>query len=195
MSKPSNTADEILAAARTFIVAGGYNGFSYADISEVIGIRKASIHHHFPSKVDLVQTLLKRYLDDAVTGLGGLERNIPEPPELLRAYAGIWARCIEDSSMPFCVCALLASELPALPLEVGLEVRAYFQFLSKWLTGVIGRGAETGTLAISASPRVEAEAFMATVHGAMLSARAYGDVLTFGMILTPTLHKLIPGVD
>ena len=195
MNKPSNTADDILAAARTFIVAGGYNGFSYADIAEVIGIRKASIHHHFPSKVDLAQTLVKRYLEDAVAGLGELECNVPEPAELLRTYAGIWARCIEDASIPICVCALLASELPALPPEVAVEVTAYFRFLSGWLTGVIERGAEQGTLTISASPRVEAEAFMAIVHGAMLSARAYGDVLTFGMILAPTLQKLIPATD
>jgi len=193
MNKLSNTADDILAAARTFIVAGGYNGFSYADIAEVIGIRKASIHHHFPSKVDLVQTLVRRYRDDAATGMGELERNVPEPPELLRTYAGFWARCIEDASRPMCVCAMLASELPALPPEVAVEVRAYFQFLSGWLTGVIERGAEQGTLTIAAAPRVEAEAFMATVHGAMLSARAYGDTLTFGMILAPTLQKLIPG--
>ena len=90
MNKLSNTADDILAAARTFVVVGGYNGFSYADIAEVIGIRKASIHHHFPSKVDLVQTLVRRYLDDAVTGMGELERHVPEPPELLRTYAGFW---------------------------------------------------------------------------------------------------------
>ncbi|RWD57098.1 MAG: TetR/AcrR family transcriptional regulator [Mesorhizobium sp.] len=195
MNKPSHTADDILAAARTFIVAGGYNGFSYADIAEVIGIRKASIHHHFPSKVDLVQTLVRRYLEDAVTGMEELERNVPEPPELLRTYAGFWARCIEDASRPFCVCALLASELPALPPEVAVEVRAYFRFLSGWLAGVIERGAEQKKLTISAAPRVEAEAFMATVHGAMLSARAYGDTLTFGMILAPTLQKLIPGTD
>lgn len=195
MSKPSTTADDILAAARTFIVAGGYNGFSYADIAEVIGIRKASIHHHFPSKADLVRTLVKRYLDDAVTGFAELERNVSEPAELLRIYAGFWAQCIEDASRPFCVCALLASELPALPPEVAVGVKAYFQFLSGWLTGVIERGAEQGTLTVSASPRIEAEAFMATVHGAMLSARAYGDVLTFGMILTPTLRKLIPATD
>ncbi|RWE67786.1 TetR/AcrR family transcriptional regulator [Mesorhizobium sp.] len=192
MDRPSNTADDILAAARRFIVAGGYNGFSYADIAEVVGIRKASIHHHFPSKVDLVQTLVRRYLEDAVTGMTELERNVPEPPELLRIYAGFWAQCIEDASRPFCVCALLASELPALPPEVAVEVRAYFQFLSGWLTGVIERGAGQGTLTIAAAPRVEAEAFMATVHGAMLSARAYGDVLTFGMIMAPTLQKLIP---
>lgn len=195
MDRPSSTADDILAAARRFIVAGGYNGFSYADIAEVVGIRKASIHHHFPSKVDLVQTLVRRYLEDAVTGMTELERNVPEPPELLRTYAGFWAQCIEDASRPFCVCALLASELPALPPEVAVEVRAYFQFLSGWLTGVIERGAGQGTLTIAAAPRVEAEAFMATVHGAMLSARAYGDVLTFGMILAPTLQKLIPEAD
>ncbi|RWB55853.1 MAG: TetR/AcrR family transcriptional regulator [Mesorhizobium sp.] len=192
MNKPSNTADDILAAARRFIVAGGYNGFSYADIAEVIGIRKASIHHHFPSKVDLVQTLVRRYLEDAVTGMAELERNVPEPPELLRTYAGFWARCIEDASRPFCVCAMLASELPALPPEVAVEVRAYFQFLSGWLTGVIERGARQSTLTISAAPRVEAEAFMATVHGAMLSARAYGDTAAFATIMTPTLQKLIP---
>ncbi|RWA62414.1 TetR/AcrR family transcriptional regulator [Mesorhizobium sp.] len=194
MNKPSNTADDILAAARRFIVAGGYNGFSYADIAEVIGIRKASIHHHFPSKVDLVQTLVRRYLEDAVTGMAELERNVPEPPELLRTYAGFWARCIEDASRPFCVCALLASELPALPPEVAVEVRAYFQFLSGWLTGVIERGVGKGALTISATPRVEAEAFMATVHGAMLSARAYGDTAAFATIMAPTLQKLIPGI-
>ncbi|TPK95514.1 MULTISPECIES: TetR/AcrR family transcriptional regulator [unclassified Mesorhizobium] len=195
MDKPSNTADDILAAARSFIVAGGYNGFSYADIAEVVGIRKASIHHHFPSKVDLVQTLVRRYLEDAVTGMTELERNVPESPRLLRTYAGFWAQCIEDASRPICVCALLASELPALPPEVAVEVRAYFQFLSGWLTGVIERGAAQGTLTIAAAPRVEAEAFMATVHGAMISARAYGDVLTFGMILASTLQKLIPAPD
>ena len=195
MDRPSNTADDILAAARRFIVAGGYNGFSYADIAEVVGIRKASIHHHFPSKVDLVRTLVRRYLEDAVTGMTELERNVPGPPELLRTYAGFWAHCIEDASRPFCVCALLASELPVLPPEVAAEVRADFQFLSGWLTGVIERGAGQDTLTIAAAPRVEAEAFMATVHGAMLSARAYGDVLTFGMILAPTLQKLIPAAD
>ncbi len=30
-------------------MSGGYNGFSYADIAEVVGIRKTSIHHHFPT--------------------------------------------------------------------------------------------------------------------------------------------------
>ncbi len=112
MSNLSTTSDDILASARNLIVSGGYNGFSYADIAEVVGIRKASIHHHFPTKSDLVRKLLLRYREDAQAGVEALERNVPEPREILKIYADHWAGCIEDASRPFCVCAMLASELP-----------------------------------------------------------------------------------
>ena len=192
MSNLSNTYDEILNSAEKLIVSGGYNGFSYADIAAVVGIRKASIHHHFPSKVDLVRTLVARYRANAETGLAEVESKFSDPLELLKTYAGFWAQCIEDASRPFCVCALLASELPALPLEVAVEVRAYFQHLSGWLTSVIERGDQQGALVISCPARVEAEAFMATVHGAMLSARAYGTPAVFELILEPSLQRLRP---
>ncbi|MDT3378559.1 TetR/AcrR family transcriptional regulator [Labrys neptuniae] len=190
MSNLSTTSDDILASARSLIMNGGYNGFSYADIAEVVGIRKASIHHHFPSKVDLVRTLVRRYREEAESGLAGLERNVRSPVELLNAYASFWAKCIEDASIPFCVCALLASELPALPPEVAVEVRAFFRFLSGWLTSVLERGSNEGVLKLSSEPRIEAEAFMASVHGAMLSARAYGTPDVFATILAPTLERL-----
>ncbi len=194
MGNPSSTSDEILASARALIMSGGYNGFSYADIAEVVGIRKASIHHHFPSKVDLVRTLVSRYREDAEVGLEAFERNVQNPLELLKAYAGYWARCIEDASTPFCVCALLASELPSLPPEVAKEVRAFFRFLSKWLSAVMKRGSKEGALRLSSEPQIEAEAFMASIHGAMLSARAYGKPKIFAAIMAPALTRLAPPV-
>ncbi|QGZ42275.1 TetR family transcriptional regulator [Pseudoduganella flava] len=186
----SSTADAILACAQSLIVTGGYNGFSYADIAAVVGIRKPSIHHHFPSKADLVTTLVTRYRQAAEEGIANLEHAIPAPLDQLRAYIGYWKTCIGDASAPFCVCALLAGELPVLPEEVALQVRGYFRFLSCWLTGVLERGAAQGTIALTGTPRVEAEAFMATVHGAMLSARAYGDTGMFGTIMEPQLERL-----
>src|SRR5262249_22696510 len=98
MSNLLTTSDEILASARTLIMSGGYNGFSYADIAEVVGIRKASIHHHFPSKVDLVRTLVIRYREEAEAGMAGMERTVHDPFELLKTYAGYWVKCIEDAS-------------------------------------------------------------------------------------------------
>lgn len=190
MNKASSTADDILACARTLIIAGGYNGFSYADIADVVGIRKPSIHHHFASKVDLVRTLVSRYREEAQAGLAALERNISDPGEQLKSYVAYWEACIKDTTAPFCVCALLASELPILPEEVALEVRAHFRSLASWLTSVLERGKRQGRLQLAGTARVEAEGFMATVHGAMLSARAYGDPKMFGTITRPLLDRL-----
>jgi TetR/AcrR family transcriptional regulator, transcriptional repressor for nem operon len=188
----STTSDDILACARSLIVAGGYSGFSYADIASVVGIRKASIHHHFPSKVDLVRTLVCRYREEVQEGIASLERQASNPLEQLRLYTGYWEACIADASAPFCVCALLASQLPVLPEEVGLEVRAHFRSLSAWLTSVMERGARHGQLRLTGTPRAETEAFMATVHGAMLSARAYGDPKIFGIVTGSILERLAP---
>lgn len=192
MGNLSTTSDDILACTRSLIVAGGYNGFSYADIADVVGIRKASIHHHFPTKADLVRTLVARYRADAEAGMAKLDRQIPDALEKLRFYVRYWESCITDASAPFCICALLASQLPVLPEDVGLEVRAHFRSLSQWLASVLERGAREGQLLLTNTPRAEAEAFMATVHGAMLSARAYGDPKIFGLVTGPLLDRLVP---
>jgi TetR/AcrR family transcriptional repressor of nem operon len=190
MGNSSSTADDILACARSLIVAGGYNGFSYADIAQVVDIRKPSIHHHFPSKADLIRTLVSRYREEAEAGLAQLETHVSDPAEQLRAYLGFWEKCIADASLSFCVCALLASELPMLPEAVASEVKAHFRFLSAWLTSVLERGVQQGRLHFTSAPSVEAEAFMATVHGAMLSARAYGDPKMFAIVTAPLLDRL-----
>ncbi|WP_428031058.1 TetR/AcrR family transcriptional regulator [Ancylobacter sp.] len=192
MSKASTTSDDILLTARSLIVAGGYNGFSYADIAKVVGIRNASIHHHFPGKADLVRVLVARYRQEAEVGLGNLERHVEDPVERLHAYVGYWSTCIADGSAPICICALLASELPALPEAVAAEVRMHFRGLSAWLASVLEAGARQGRLRLTGTAEAEAELFMATVHGAMLSARAYGDPGAFSRITRPLLERLLP---
>ena len=186
----SSTADDIMVCAQALILTGGYNGFSYADVAEAVGIRKPSIHHHFPTKADLVRALISRYRRQAEDGVLALERQTSDPLEQLRSYTGYWAACITDASAPFCVCALLANELPALPTEVAFEVRAHFRAISAWLTSVLERGHLAGRLRLKNQPRIEAEIFMATVHGAMLSARAYGDPAIFSAIVAPLIDRL-----
>lgn len=189
--KSNNTAQEILNCARSLIVLGGYNGFSYADIAKVVGVRNATIHHHFASKSVLARTLVANYREEVQLGMAELERNVPEPAEQLRAYIQYWESCIANNTAPFCVCALLATEMPNLPEEVALEVRTHFKTLSTWLATVLERGAAQGKVRLTTSAKIEAESLMATVHGAMLSARAYGDPKIFGVITHPLLSRLL----
>ena len=177
MSPTASTEDAILDSARELIARGGYNGFSYADIASAVGIRKPSIHYHFPAKEDLVRTLVHRYRLEAEAGLAALTENAPDPVERLRGYLSFWSACIADGTMPICVCALLASERPLLPASVADEVGAHFCTLTAWLATALD----------SAS---EAEVFLATVHGAMLSARASADPTLFALITDSLLARM-----
>ncbi|MCP5910237.1 TetR/AcrR family transcriptional regulator, partial [Klebsiella pneumoniae] len=76
--------------AQSLVVAGGYNGFSYADIAVSIGIRKASIHHHFPTKADLVASLIDRYIRQTEAGLKSLREHVQSPAGQLQAYLDYW---------------------------------------------------------------------------------------------------------
>ncbi|GAS98133.1 TetR family transcriptional regulator [Mycolicibacterium canariasense] len=190
MSSTVSTPEAILRCARTSIIAGGYNGFSYADIAAVVGIRKASIHHHFPTKVDLVRTLVQQYRAEAEAGIAHIERHHPDPLDQLRSYIGYWESCIGEPETSYCLCALLATQIPVLPDEIVFEVRSYFRHLSAWLTSVLERGARQGTFALTHDAHTEAEALMAAVHGAMLSARAYGDPHAFAAVTQPVVERL-----
>jgi len=186
----ATTEDDILTSARALLVDGGYNGFSYADVAASVGIRKASIHYYFPTKADLVASLVARYRAEAAAGFTELTTHNPDPLDRLKAYIGFWSACIADGTNTFCLCALLATQMPVLPEAVVAEVKAYFEVLASWLTAVLEDGCARGDFALADAADAEAEKFMAAVHGAMLSARAYGDAAVFDLVTAPLLAGL-----
>ncbi|MGG6896272.1 TetR/AcrR family transcriptional regulator [Rhizobium sp. BR 315] len=191
MKSTTSTSEKVLDSAQSLIVAGGYNGFSYADISAAIGIRKASIHHHFATKAELVSALVDRYRQQAETGLNSLREQFPSPAEQLQSYVNFWQACIRDASLPFCVCAMLACEMQMLPEDVASRVRAHFNSLAQWLTSVLEAGAEQNLFRLAKQPEEEAQMLMASVHGAMLSARAFSNPGLFTTIVSPQIAKLL----
>ena len=184
------TADRILQSAKTLITDLGYSAFSYADISEAVHIRKASIHHHFPTKANLVAAVLKAHREALVQGTQALTQNIDDPLARLKAYVQYWEGCIRDKSQPFCIAALLAAELPSLPEEVRFAVQQHFLALSEWIRQTLEEGVRKRTIKLQGTPEDEAHTLMATVHGAMLSARALGNCDVFRAITTGALQRI-----
>ncbi|WP_079725107.1 TetR/AcrR family transcriptional regulator [Pseudoxanthomonas indica] len=186
----SAKAQEIIQRTNELLATGGYNSFSYADIAELVDVRKASIHHHFPAKVDLVKTTVALHRQATQRGLQSLEQSIADPLERLVAYCRYWVECIQASNPPICICALLAAELPAIPAEVADEVKAHFKDLHAWLASTMEQGLAEGKMALADTPSAEASMFMASVHGAMLSARATGNALLFWEIARQATQRL-----
>jgi len=189
-SQFSPKALEIIQRTNELLATGGYNGFSYADIAELVDVRKASIHHHFPAKVDLVKATVALHREGLRQGLQSLRQSVPDPHARLVAYCRHWAECIQASNPAICICALLAAELPNIPAEVAEEVTGHFNDLQSWLAQTLEEGRANDSIRLTDTPASEAAIFMATIHGAMLSARATGDASVFWKIATLSTDRL-----
>lgn len=185
-----STADKLIHEAGRLIVNAGYNGFSYAHLAERLGIRKASIHHHFPSKVDLVVAVVEQQRAAIREQIATLENHEPDAMAQLLAYVEYWKRCIEDQSEPFCLAGVLAVELPGLPDEVGVAVRGHFDDLGEWLERAMALGVRQGAIRLELEPETSAQFFQTTLYGAMVMARAYDDPSKFNFVVDAFLARM-----
>ena len=85
----------LLADAVLLIRRRGYSGFSYADLAESVGIRKASIHHHFPTKSDLATALLASFDARYDVAMAEILLTFSNGLDRVRAYAHLYLEGVE----------------------------------------------------------------------------------------------------
>jgi len=168
------TRDRILDVAQHLVQQRGFSSVAYRDISTALGIRNASIHHHFPSKTDLGTALVQRYRTRIETLLTHLSGTDPSPLHRLRQYLAAYQAVINEDGR-ICLCTQLIAEDCVLPPSIQHELAAFFTFSEQWLTHTLDEGQRQGELRFMDSPADMASTFLATVEGAMLMARAARD--------------------
>jgi TetR/AcrR family transcriptional repressor of nem operon len=173
----TDTRTRILDSAERLAQSRGFNGFSYADVATELGITKASLHYHFPSKAALGRALIARYADRFVAALEEIDAVDRDAPAKLDAYARIYADVVRRNRM--CLCGMLAADYDTLPGPMRDAVVAFFDDSEAWLTRVFEQGEAEGSLHLDGSARDAARALVGGLEGAMLVARPYGDVTRF----------------
>ena len=173
-----STRDNLLTAAETACRAHGYSGFSYADLAKEVGIRKPSIHHHFPTKADLIEALISRYSEaffqtlNEITGAGGLAST------QLDKYLKLYRDQLAGGSQ-LCLCVALSLS-PQNLTPTSLDALNGFHAKSvKWLTDVFSKAEHDESITELDRPQVEAIATLALVEGAQILSRAAQDVTPF----------------
>lgn len=164
----------ILDAAEKLCQTRGYNGFSYRDLAEIVGIRSASIHYHFPTKTDLGKALVMRYRQKMETSLSEIQRREPSVVGRVRKLVAMLREMVRAENR-VCLCGILAAEAGTLAPQVVAEVRRFFDECESWLAEQLHDGRSSGELKFTGSPASAARAVFAALEGAMLSARAFGE--------------------
>lgn len=181
----SDTRLSILRTARELIQTRSYLGLSFQELADRVGIRKASLYHHFPSKEALGIAVLERSVhqfDDWVGQLSG------SPQAQLQAYI-LMFRDVLGAGKRVCPGGALGPGWDS--IEPGLQqaARQMRQRQIDWLTVVIGQ-IKPGKLKTTATSAQLASEVFALCQGALLSSRISGRPQDFDEAVEPLVIQL-----
>jgi TetR/AcrR family transcriptional regulator, transcriptional repressor for nem operon len=153
-----------LAEAR--IRDAGYGGFSFRDLAAEMGIKSASVHHHFATKASLTAAVARRYRERFFLAVAR------QPGETAAEAIAVYRRVFREALNPtnrMCLYGVLSAEAGALAPELAGEVATFFRSCVIDLSERIG------------GPGAEARAYnvIATLEGAMMLARSYDNIEAF----------------
>jgi len=189
----SDTAEQILDLAETLIQTRGYSAFSYQDIADSLGIRKASIHYHFPSKADLGIAVVDRYVARFGGALVAIAADQSQPSmAMLDVYVEPYAGFAKTPDR-ICLCGALSGEILALPAELRSRVDGFFRTHQEWLAGILKRGAARGEFTLAAPPAKVARFIFSALQGALLVRRTTGDATQLRDVITVMKAQLTAG--
>lgn len=171
-----DTKDALLDSAEMLARSRGFDAFSYADLSKDVGIRKASIHHHFPGKADLALALIDRYDDRFQQELDHLNKRHARAGDRLLGYLGLYRNALKGGEQ-LCLCVAYSAGRDSFTPEVLARLEVFHSAGIAWLTAVFSM--HDGSIANVTDPKAEARATLAMVEGAQLMARAAKDITLF----------------
>ncbi len=186
----TDTRTEILDAAQQLIQTHGANGMSYKHISEAVGIRKASIHYHFPTKGDLIAKLVERYSRGFLERVHHIRTVRSSAPDKLRRYFALFEATLRDPEGKLCLCGMLSAELASLEEPAIAQLRLFFRENARRLAAILEEGRSEGSLEFEGSAGDAANLLFALLEGALLTSRTDGGVRRFRAI-TGQFLKLV----
>lgn len=176
MSTPSREA--ILAAAKRTAQAHGYGGLNFRTLADEVGIKAASIYHHFPSKADLAAAVARRYWEDSASALEAMLADTSDPLACLRQYPGTFRKALENGNR-MCLCSFMAAEHHDLPDAVRREVQTFADVNVAWL----GKVLSAAGLVDPGERDMRARAIFAAIAGAQLVARSRADISLYDALI------------
>ena len=122
---------EILDLALALIQYRSYSAISYRDLSEHLGISKAAIHHHFPSKESLGIAVAERYHEQVKSCLIRSANRSDDPWKQFEGYLEMVNGIIETEDR-ICAAGSVQADHKDVPAVVQEEMAELIRFVISW---------------------------------------------------------------
>ncbi len=171
-----NTKEHIIDIARQLIQMRGYHGFSFKNISNEIGIKNSSIHHHFPTKVDLAVVIMKQATEASVITFQNLlnEQTLSSKDKVTTFYTSICDATFNQNNK-MCIGGMLASDVLTLHPELNQQIKVFFSSIEDEIAQIVQQGINHKEFCKGLNANTEASIITAMIEGSLLLARLYND--------------------
>ena len=170
----NETKTKIMDLAEHLIQVNGFNGFSYLDLANEIGIKTASIHYYFKSKDDLAVALVERLHGVYAEAFEDMDANIKTPQKRLKALIESYKAYIGGNK--FCLCGMMSAEMQSVSPKVRKLLNICFTDFQAWLTRQFKAMGHKDA-------KTQGLRFLSMLEGALLLARVKGDPKIIGTTL------------
>lgn len=163
--------NEILSVARQLIREYGYDGFSYKDLSDIIGITKASIHYHFPSKEALgiaVLDSIYKELDYAREMIEEIDSAQLQLETFIKAYFELLDKDL------ICPISSMHISWNRIPDELKTRLQQVTAYEIERLQAIIELGQSQGEFNKKVSSNLQALTIMSALKGSIQYSRVLG---------------------
>ncbi|GAA0836824.1 MAG: TetR/AcrR family transcriptional regulator [Cupriavidus sp.] len=169
--KTHTVRDQLLEHASVLIRQRGYNGFSYRDLAELVGVKTSSIHYYFPAKDDLVLEVVRLYRERAQTRLAAIDTSLPLVEQAHR-YVDPLRNGIELNQI--CLAGMLSAEVLALPDSIRSLLQGHFQMNEVWIAGLLHRAEIARGQPYPVPPPALAKVLYGAIQNGIITARMSG---------------------
>lgn len=185
-----DTKTALLDAAETAARRRGFDGFSYADLADAVGIRKASIHYHFPTKPDLSLALIHRYTKAFFADLDHITETQTTGAGRLEALIEIYRTALSGGES-VCLCVSFSAHADPLPDAVLSDIRSFREGVIAWIADAVKLAHDDGTVQPAGLSEQDAPGVLALLEGAQLAARAQGDLGPYDAAVATLRSRLL----
>lgn len=169
--KTHSVRDQLLEHASVLIRQRGYNGFSYRDLAELVGVKTSSIHYYFPAKDDLVLEVVRLYRERSQARLAAIDTSLPLLEQAER-YVGPLSNDIELNQI--CLAGMLSAEVMALPDTIRKYLQEHFQANETWIANLLRRTEIESGRPYPVPPQVLAKVLYGAIQNGIITARMSG---------------------